>query len=78
MGEYGEILGFLLLSFYVIVFMGYGAPIIMAISYIVLGVISKYFYRYITTFRKFFISMGITLLINMSFYKNIGFWLTVL
>lgn len=78
MGEYGEIIGFLLLLFYVVVFMEHGAPIIRAISYIGLGVILKYFYRYISTFRKFFISMGITLLVNINFYKNIGFWLSVI
>lgn len=75
-GIYGEVLAFLILSTYVIIFMEHGAPIIRAISYIGIGVISKYFYRYVNPLRAFFMSMFITLLINTNFYKTIGFWLT--
>lgn len=77
-GEYNEFFAFLILLLYVIIFMEHGAPIVRAVSYLGIGVLLKYFYRYISSFRLFFISLGITLLVNISFYKNIGFWLSAI
>ncbi len=77
-GEHSEVFGFFILLIYVSIFMEHGAPIVRAMSFLGVNVILKALYRYISPIRLFFVSGIITLLFNMSFYKNVGFWLSMI
>jgi competence protein ComEC len=58
--------------------MEHGAPIIRAVSYLMVSVLLKTFYRYASNIKIFFISGILTLCFNISFYKSIGFWLSMI
>jgi competence protein ComEC len=77
-GEYKEVFGILLVLLYVGIFMEHGAPIVRAVSYLVLSVLLKALYRYAHPIKIFFISGILTLCFNVYFYKSIGFWLSMI
>ncbi len=76
-GEYKEIFALLLLLLYVGIFMEHGAPIVRAVSYLIVGVLLKALYRYINPIKRFFLSGIMSLCFNPSFYKSVGFWLSM-
>ena len=77
-GEYKDVFALLLLITYIGIFMEHGAPIIRAVSYLMVSVLLKTFYRYASNIKIFFISGILTLCFNISFYKSIGFWLSMI
>ncbi len=76
-GEHKEVFALVLLLLYVGIFMEHGAPIIRAVSYLAVGVLLKALYRYINPIKQFFVSGIMSLLFNISFYKSVGFWLSM-
>ncbi|WP_459894605.1 ComEC/Rec2 family competence protein [Hydrogenobaculum acidophilum] len=77
-GEHKEVFALLLLILYVSIFMEHGAPIIRAVSYLTIGVLLKALYRYTNPIKQFFVSGLMSLCFNASFYKSVGFWLSMI
>ncbi len=77
-GEHKEVFALLMLILYVGIFMEHGAPIIRAVSYLTVGVLLKALYRYTNPIKQFFVSGLMSLCFNASFYKSVGFWLSMI